>query len=148
MVKKLSLVLVMSLLALSGCGADPTSQPRSDVDDVVANKIVGQVFEWGVDISAGRARAGEVIFSIANYGTIQHEFLVAKTSFEPGKIPLGENNRFDENLEGIDVIDEIPEWPVNEAKVLIVNLKPGTYELLCNIEGHYANGMHHTFIVE
>ena len=146
--KKLSFTLVMSLLVLTGCGADPTSQPRPDVDDVVANKIVGQVFEWQVDISAGRAKAGEVIFAIANYGTIQHEFLVTKTSFEPGKIPLGENNRFDEDLDGIDVIDEIPEWPVNEAKVLKIDLEPGTYELLCNIEGHYANGMHHTFIVE
>ena len=46
------------------------------------------------------------------------------------------------------MIDEIPEWPVNEAKVLKIDLEPGTYELLCNIEGHYSNGMHHTFIVE
>ena len=134
--------------ALASCGADPSSQPGIDTDDKESNKIVGQVSEWKVEVSASKAKAGEVIFAIANYGTIQHEFLVTKTSYEPGKIPLGENNRFDEELEGIEVIDEIPEWPVNEAKVLKVNLEPGTYELLCNIEGHYANGMHHTFIVE
>lgn len=138
----------MSLLIFTGCGADPSSQPGVDEDEIVANKIVGQVFEWDVEVSAGKAKAGEVIFAIANYGTIQHEFLVTKTSFEPGKIPLGENNRFDEELEGIEVIDEIPEWPLNEAKVLKIDLQPGTYELLCNIEGHYANGMHHAFIVE
>ncbi len=146
--KKLSLILVMSLLVVTGCSADPTSQPGVDVDDKESNKVVGQVSEWAIEVSASKAKAGEVIFAIANFGTIQHEFLVTKTSFEPGKIPLGENNRFDEELEGIEVIDEIPEWPVNEAKVLKIDLEPGTYELLCNIEGHYVNGMHHTFIVE
>lgn len=145
--KKLLLV-VCSTVLLTSCGADPSSQPGADDDDQISNKVTGSVFEWGIDVSAGRAKAGEVVFAIANYGTIQHEFLVTKTSFEPGKIPLGDNNRFDEELEGIEVIDEIPEWPVNEAKVLKVTLDSGTYELLCNIEGHYANGMHHSFIVE
>ena len=143
-----SAVIFFGALAMASCGADPSSQPGVDVDDKESNKIVGQVFEWGIEVSAGRAKAGEVIFAIANYGTIQHEFLVTKTSFEPGKIPLGDNNRFDEELDGIEVIDEIKEWPVNEAKVLKLDLEPGTYELLCNIEGHYANGMHHSFVVE
>lgn len=141
-------VVIAGALAMASCGADPSSQPGVDVDDKEANKIVGQVYEWGIEVSAGKAKAGEVLFAIANYGTMQHEFLVTKTTFEPGKIPLGDNNRFDEELEGIEVIDEIKEWPVNEAKVLKLDLEPGTYELLCNIEGHYANGMHHTFIVE
>ncbi|MEN9552879.1 MAG: hypothetical protein RLY24_474 [Actinomycetota bacterium] len=144
---RVSLAFIAAVM-LASCGADPSSQPGVDVDDKESNKVVGQVSEWAIEVSAGKAKAGEVIFAIANYGTIQHEFLVTKTSFEPGKIPLGENNRFDEELEGIEVIDEIPEWPVNEAKVLKIDLEPGTYELLCNIEGHYANGMHHTFIVE
>ena len=141
-------VVFAGALAMASCGADPSSQPGVDGDDKESNKITGKVFEWGVEVSASRAKAGEVVFAIANFGTMQHEFLVTKTTFEPGKIPLGDNNRFDEELEGIQVIDEIKEWPVNEANVLKVDLEPGTYELLCNIEGHYANGMHHTFIVE
>lgn len=142
-----AVVLAISV-GVASCGADPSSQPGMDSDDTTSNKVTGSVSEWSVEVSAGKAKAGEVIFAIANYGSMQHEFLVTKTSFEPGKIPLGENNRFDEELEGIEVIDEIPEWPVNEAKVLKIDLEPGTYELLCNLEGHYANGMHHTFIVE
>ena len=143
-----SALVFVGALAMASCGADPSSQPGVDSDDKESNKIVGQVHEWAIEVSASRAQAGEVIFAIANYGTMQHEFLVTKTTFEPGKIPLGDNNRFDEELDGIEVIDEIKEWPVNEANVLKVDLEPGTYELLCNIEGHYANGMHHTFIVE
>jgi uncharacterized cupredoxin-like copper-binding protein len=148
MKKKLLTRMVVLVVLLSACGADPTSQPQADDDDKVSNKIVGQVFEWDIEVSAGTATAGDVVFAVANFGTIQHEFLVTRTTFEPGKIPLGSNNRFDEDLDGIEVIDEIPEWSVNDAKVLTVNLSSGTYELLCNLPGHYANGMHHTFIVE
>ena len=142
--------LAISTLGLSSCGTDPTDGASSggpDAAPVVSNKVTGSVEEWKVNISAQSAEAGEVIFAMANYGSIQHEFLVTKTSYEPGKIPIGSNNRFDEEDKGLSVVDEIPEWAVNESKVLKVNLEAGTYELLCNIEGHYANGMHTSFTV-
>ncbi len=133
-------------IVLGACGADPSSRPN-DVDDAPSNKITGVVREWSVEVSASRAEEGEVVFAVANFGTVAHEFLVAKTTYEPGKIPVGANNRFDEKDPGIEVIDEIKEWPVNEARVLTLGLEPGTYELLCNIEGHYANGMYRSFEV-
>jgi uncharacterized cupredoxin-like copper-binding protein len=71
-----------------------------------------------------------------------------KTDYEVGKIPLGENNRFDEEREGVEAIDEIKEFPINTSEVLTVNLEAGNYQLLCNIAGHYANGMYAAFIVE
>ena len=142
--------LAISTLGLSSCGMDPTDGATGggpDAAPVVSNKITGSVEEWKVNVSAQAAEAGEVMFAIANYGSVQHEFLVTKTSYEPGKIPVGSNNRFDEEDKGLSVVDEIPEWAVNESKVLKVNLEAGTYELLCNIEGHYANGMHTSFTV-
>ena len=132
----------------AGCASDPSDVTGNGGSDVVANKIHGSVGEWYVNVSAGRAEVGKVTFAIANFGTIQHEFLVVKTSFGPGKIPIESGNRIDEDEAGIDVIDEIPEWSVDEAKVLSVELSSGTYELLCNIEGHYAKGMHTSFNVE
>jgi len=142
--------LAISTLGLVSCGTDPTDGAAGggpDAAPVVSNKITGSVQEWKVNVSAQSAEAGEVIFAMANYGSIQHEFLVTKTSYEAGKIPIGSNNRFDEEDKGLSVIDEIPEWAVNESKVLKVNLEAGTYELLCNIEGHYGNGMHTSFTV-
>ena len=142
--------LAISTLGLVGCGTDPTDGAVGggpDAAPVVSNKITGSVEEWKVNVSAQSAEAGEVIFAMANYGSVQHEFLVTKTSYEPGKIPIGSNNRFDEEDKGLSVVDEIPEWAVNESKVLKVNLEAGTYELLCNIEGHYGNGMHTSFTV-
>lgn len=142
--------LAISTLGLVGCGTDPSDMTAVGVGNAapaVSNKITGNVEELKVNVSAQSAEAGEVIFAIANYGSIQHEFLVTKTSYEPGKIPIGSNNRFDEEDKGLSVVDEIPEWAVNESKVLKVNLEAGTYELLCNIAEHYANGMHTTFTV-
>ena len=142
--------LAISTLGLVSCGTDPTDGATgggTEAASVVSNKITGSVEEWKVNVSAQSAEAGEIIFAIANYGSIQHEFLVTKTSYEPGKIPIGSNNRFDEEDKGLSVVDEIPEWAVNESKVLKVNLEAGTYELLCNIEAHYAGGMHTSFTV-
>lgn len=142
---------MVAALGLAGCAADPTDM--SDGGDggpdteTVSNKITGSVQEWKVAVSAQTANEGEVIFAIANFGTMAHEFLVVKTDFEDGKIPLGADNRFDEELDGLTVVDEIPEWPVNTAGVLKVDLKEGNYQLLCNIAGHYAAGMHIPFKV-
>jgi uncharacterized cupredoxin-like copper-binding protein len=143
--------MILATFGLAGCGADPTDM--ADGGDggpdsgAVSNKITGSVQEWKVDVSARTANEGQVIFAIANFGTIAHEFLVVKTDYEDGKIPLGEDNRFNEEASGLEVVDEIPEWPVNTAGVLKVDLKAGNYQLLCNISGHYAAGMHVPFTV-
>ena len=115
--------------------------------DAVSNDLHGSVAEWAVNVDAGKAKAGEVSFTMENRGTIQHEFLVVKTTYEHGKIPLGANNRFDEEDKGLSVVDEIPEWAPGVTNTLKVKLEPGKYELLCNIEGHYKNGMHAAFEV-
>ena len=140
----LVLTLAIACIGLASCAADPTDSTSNGgpVDVVTSNRIVGSVKEWAVSVSAQKAEAGEVVFAMANFGSISHEFLVTKTSYAPGMIPLGDNDRFDEEDKGLTVVDEISEWPVNEAKVLKVDLEVGTYELLCNIAGHYAAGMH------
>lgn len=126
---------------VTACGSDLTSIGTIPAD-TVSNKITGNVYEWGVELSAGKAKAGEVTFAIANFGTIAHEFIVVKTDFKLSEIPLGDNNRFDEEGEGVEAVDEIAEFEVDTAHVLKVNLEPGSYQLLCNIAGHYKNGMY------
>ena len=146
----LATLVAVASIGLASCGSDPTDMSAPDGKPAMAvtsNKITGSVQEWKVNVSAQKAEAGEVVFAIANFGSIPHEFLVTKTSYEPGKIPLGKDNRFDEEDKGLTVVDEISEWPVNDAKVLKVDLEVGMYELLCNIAGHYAAGMHATLEV-
>lgn len=142
---------VISTVFLVSCGSDQVNVGVPDTtggsQNLVANKIVGSVREWKVDVSASKANEGEVLFAIANFGTIAHEFLVVKTDFEPGKIPLNAENRFDEENKDLTVIDEISEWEPDTAGVLKVTLAPGNYQLLCNLAGHYNNGMFKAFTV-
>ncbi len=126
----------------AGCAADESDSGRG-----IKNDVSGSVTEWSVDVDAEGAVAGEVSFSITNRGTIDHEFLVVKTDFPVGEIPLVDN-RFEEDAEGIEVIDEIPEFPKGDTKTLTVELAPGNYQFVCNITGHYAAGMHTGFVVQ
>jgi uncharacterized cupredoxin-like copper-binding protein len=130
-------------------GKAPPSPDAGDVTDAdaVSNDIGGSVTEWNVNVDAAMAYAGDVKFAIENRGSVEHEFLVVKTTYEVGKIPVGTENKVDEEDPGITVIDEIPEWSAGQSRTLGVTLEPGQYELLCNIEGHYANGMHAAFEV-
>ncbi len=147
----LGLVGIFAGVLLVGCAFDEYSYdtPSGGTGGVSekSNKIVGAVSEWKVSVSSQTADEGDVIFAIANYGNMPHEFLVVKTDYELGKIPLTAEDRFSEDGEGVDVVDEIAEWPVNTAGVLKVNLKPGNYQLLCNIAGHYKAGMYTSFRV-
>jgi len=111
---------------MAGCGPDVVDTDAQYGDrsptKMVSNKITGSVSEWVVDVRV-------------------------KTDFEPGKIPLGDNNRFDEKLAGLEVVDEIPEWEPGKTGTLKLKLDPGKYQLLCNIAGHYKNGMYTPLIV-
>lgn len=132
--------LMLSVFAI-GCGEDP-----SDSGGVTKNLVTGVVREWSVEADATSAMAGEVTFTVTNDGTIGHEFLVVKTDFESGRIPL-DGDRFPEPTEGLEVVDEIGEFPKGTTKTLTVDLEPGKYQLVCNLPGHYAAGMHTAFEV-
>lgn len=137
-------VLLVTPLVASGCGADPTDPGASPGVSAgpPADKIAVAVREWAVVATSGIAPAGEVTFAVTNFGTVRHEFLVVRTDYGPGAIPTGKDDRIDERADGVEVVDEIPEFAAGTTGVLTVKLLPGRYELLCNIQGHYGNGMH------
>lgn len=133
--------LVLTTVLVGACGSG-----SYDADDKTSNDISGTLKEWSVEVDATSAKAGEVEFSIKNEGTIGHEFLVVKTDIADGEIPLV-GDRFEEPSEGIEVIDEIGEYPAGETKELKLTLDSGNYQLVCNLAGHYEAGMHTTFTV-
>lgn len=139
-----SRIVVMCLAAgssaLVGCGADEDDTKGSSEKALADGAVDGHVKEWEVVLETDEVPAGEITFRIENQGTIQHEFLVAKTDIDLGQIPL-EGDRFSEEQEGLLMIDEIPEYAAGTTEELTVTLEPGTYQLVCNISGHYQAGM-------
>jgi uncharacterized cupredoxin-like copper-binding protein len=99
-------------------------------------------------------KTGQITFKIKNDGPSTHEFVVFKTDLAPDALPTttADNGAtiVDEKGTGVEAIDEKEDIPSGSATSLTVNLAPGSYVLICNIEddgGHYVNGMHTAFTV-
>lgn len=145
-------LLLASVLA--GCAADGNDAAGNIATDTEAsgstanegNFIAGTIQEWKVSVAPNTATAGEVKFTIENKGTIGHEFLVVKTDIADGKITL-DGDHFSEPSPGLEVIDEIGEFPAGSTELLVLSLEAGNYQLVCNLPGHYAAGMHTSFVV-
>ena len=94
------------------------------------------------------AAAGDVTFDVQNDAEQLHEFVVFKTDLAPDALPTDDEGLVDEEGEGLELIDEIEDIEGGSSQSLTVNLDAGNYVLICNLPGHYAEGMHAAFTVE
>lgn len=142
-------VLLVAASFLGACGDDPNDSlgGAAKMNEDGTQLVNGTVKEWEVSVDASRAKPGEITFTVSNEGSIPHEFLVVKTDVPPGEIPV-EGDRFSEEDEALVMVDEIPEYEPGTTQELTVSLEAGTYQLVCNIAGHYSAGMHTSFVVE
>ena len=120
-----------ALLFLVGCSHSP-SQGHGTV----------RVTERDFRIRAPRAvRAGEVRIAVHNAGPDDHEFIVLRTS--GGEPPLrGDGLTVDEEALEKSTVGVVEPAPPGHTTTLRLHLRPGNYELLCNMSGHYLGGMH------
>jgi uncharacterized cupredoxin-like copper-binding protein len=124
----------VAVLASSGCSSD---QPESRS----ARPAAVHVTERDFRISAPKQiPAGPLRISIHNKGPDDHEFIVVRLR---GKsLPL----RPDGLTVDEDAIEKATAGALEPSRPgvheLHVQLKPGRYELLCNMYGHYVGGMH------
>jgi uncharacterized cupredoxin-like copper-binding protein len=90
--------------------------------------------------------AGPVTFHATNTATdVEHEMVVLKTDMQGKDLPTKDDGTVDESQ--LNSLGEL-EAQVGESKDLTVNLEPGHYVLLCNVAGHYAQGMFLDFTVQ
>jgi len=73
-----------------------------------------------------------------------HEFVVLKTDTPAASIPIGtfegEQGRINEDTAGTNV-GETGDLKAGATKTVTINLQPGHYVFLCNLPGHYMQGM-------
>jgi uncharacterized cupredoxin-like copper-binding protein len=94
------------------------------------------------------APAGEVTFDITNDAEQTHEFVVFKTDLAPDALPTDDEGNVDEEGEGVELVDEVEDISGGSSQSLTVNLDAGSYVLICNLPGHYSQGMHAGFTAE
>ncbi len=149
---------VSGLLLLSACGgggddSGKAAEEKSQGDtsgelfvDPAAPTVNVSLKEWGVTPAVLKAEAGSVTFSVANTGTKEHEFVVIKTDTPADKLAVAKGE-VDEGSAG-ESPGEIEGIQAGQTASKTFDLAPGHYIFLCNIEGHYASGMHADFNVE
>jgi uncharacterized cupredoxin-like copper-binding protein len=143
-VRGLWAVPIVAILAIvaSSCG-----------DDEETVQITLQEFAVAADPAS--VPAGSVTFEATNEGPDDvHEFVVIATDLAVTELPTVEDGSVDETGEGLEVIGEIEDIPVDETQSVTLDLEAGSYALICNIydadedEAHYQEGMRTSFTVE
>ena len=90
--------------------------------------------------------AGEIKFEVHNNGTVAHSFYIVKTDLDEGSLPMS-GQTVDENGTGVKFVKEIENIDAGKIADLSATLDAGKYVLICNIAGHYSQGMHTSFTV-
>lgn len=134
------LALLGSLAVSCGNGTG-SSDGASGAD---SGGVSATVKDFEIALSSATADNGDVSFSIENEGPSTHEFVVVKSDAAPDQLPV-ENGSVSED--GIDLIGEAEDIPPSTTTDLTLDLQPGSYIIMCNIAGHYEQGMHTGFTV-
>jgi uncharacterized cupredoxin-like copper-binding protein len=137
--------LVGCLLIGTACSsASAASSLAAPASSASGHDVAVSVNQWSVTPSATPS-AGPVTFSVTNDGTITHEFVVLKTDTPAASIDIGkfegEEDRINEDTSGTNV-GETGDMTAGSTKTITLNLQPGHYVFLCNLPGHYMQGMH------
>ncbi len=142
----LTVVVLVGIVAI----AVIVASTGSDASASHSSTLVVEVGQWHVDTEP-TVPAGDVTFKVLNGGTMVHEMLVLQTDTPADELPLTDAgdppvpvatgaNKVSED----DNIGETgdPDFEPGTTRIFTVDdMTPGHYVLICNLEGHYANGM-------
>lgn len=103
--------------------------------------------DYSVTPEESSASAGELTFDVSNDAEQVHEFVIFKTDLAADALPTDDTGLVDEAGEGVELIDEIEDIAGGSTQSLTVTLDAANYVFICNIPGHYAQGMHTSFTV-
>jgi uncharacterized cupredoxin-like copper-binding protein len=120
-----------------------TARCSSDDDGGVAVTLA----DFTITADPDSASAGEVTFDVTNDAEQTHEFVVFQTDLAADQLPTDEGGDVDEAGAGVELVDEIEDIEGGSTQSLAVNLDAGSYVLICNLPGHYEQGMHTGFTV-
>ncbi len=81
---------------------------------------------------------GPYTFEAVNNGTVAHEFEVFSTQVGSTDLPIVADTA---DTRGLTLLDEVEDVLPGGRASLTIELAAGTYLIICNLPGHYANGM-------
>lgn len=114
--------IAVAALIVTACGGGG-QQKGGPQDGTVGAAVNVAEKEWTIDFGGATVKAGSVKFVIKNEGTIEHNFVIKELDVRVEAVQPG------------------------TSKEVTVDLKPGTYTLVCDIPGHEEAGMKTTLTV-
>lgn len=95
-----------------------------------------------IKLDQSSVKAGKIIFDVTNEAMGEdHEMVLIRLKDKNQKLPfLTGKHRIDESK--VKSLGEVADLKPGDHGTFTATLKPGTYELLCNVKGHYEAGMH------
>jgi uncharacterized cupredoxin-like copper-binding protein len=145
----------LATVAAASPSAAPTAVPSPSpsaaasataVPSSVAAKQTISLYEWKV-IAPTTLKAGTTTFTISNFGAVPHELLVFKSSLAPAAYPTDPAGNIKEEGAGVKLLSDGDNIDPAGSQVRAIDLAPGTYLFVCNIAGHFKQGMFTTVTV-
>jgi caa(3)-type oxidase subunit IV len=141
----LVLVIPISLIVTLTMNTAPRNVSAQAVNEV------GQVIDvrevsFNISLSQYTAQAGPVTFHIVNGADdMLHEFIIFETDLPPAELPTDMSGRVMEDA--MTILTAAEDIPPSHSRDLTVNMGAGHYVMVCNLPGHYLQGMRVEFTV-
>lgn len=130
--------------AVGSCGGDDTTGGGEGGGGGIGTTLA----DYSITLDESSASAGEVTFDVTNEAEQVHEFVVLKTDIAEDALPTDDAGDVDEAGDpGIELVGENEDIAGGDTPSLTVTLDAANYVLICNLPGHYRQGMHTTFVV-
>src|SRR3954469_19528444 len=123
---------------LHTAGAPKPAGPEAAQPKAAAAGGVGVTMgDMWIKATTPTVRAGKVTFNVKNTGATMHGLGVVPA---PAKVSGG-------SVVDSAMVAEGKHLSAGQSETVTANLKPGRYELVCHMPGHYAAGQHMAFTV-
>jgi uncharacterized cupredoxin-like copper-binding protein len=130
----------IALFSFSACSEGNSARTHDDAVVRVTER------DFRITVSPTRVSAGDVRLVLRNRGQDTHELLIVRT--KGGRLPLRTDAlTVDEEVLDPAMAGVIEGEPSGSVHALRLHLRPGRYELFCNMAGHYLGGMRAELVV-
>jgi uncharacterized cupredoxin-like copper-binding protein len=148
-IARLAALLVAGALVAIGCGEDRGASSTSTSTNGTSTTSTGSssgsgqeievgLKEWAVIVEAPSVGTGKVKFEADNEGKVPHELVVVKSDTKAADLKVEGGKA---KVDG-ETLGSASDVGAGEHKDVEVDLEAGHYILLCNLPGHYEQGMH------
>ena len=127
--------------------ASRKDESSASVTDKTGQTVDVKLTEFSVGVPATSFSPGVKTLHVTNAGKVQHELLVFRSDLAPRAYPL-DHGDINEDGPGIVKISDGDNIDPGKSQTRTVDLStPGTYLFVCNLPGHFAQGMYKTVTV-